>query len=248
MSLVGFEEFPDLFRKIVPNDHSHQVVSEYYVDYLFARYNNIQRVMDLGCGAGNSIDIFRKKNPHIRWIGVDIESSPDVDSRTRTDGEFCTYDGIHMPFGDNCVDLIYSNQVFEHVRYPRELLKEVSRVLRAGGYFTGSTSQFEPHHADSLWNYTPYGFFLLMQEAGLELIELRPSIDALTIIIRRGLGRPKFFKTFWTRESPLNIIINIYGKIKRRKHAEINLMKLLFCGQFCFLARKPEVTYSKEDS
>jgi len=245
---MDFEEFPELFNKTIPNKHSHQVTSQYYVDYLLARYNNIQRVMDLGCGAGNSIDIFRRRNPSIIWVGSDIKSSPEVDSRTRTDGEFITYDGIHIPFVDNYFDLIYSNQVFEHVKYPRKLLKEVSRVLRPGGYFTGSTSQLEPYHSYSLWNFTPYGFFLLLQEARLELMELRPSIDALTLITRTVLGRPEFFRMFWTRESPLNVIINIVGKIRRRTHAEINLMKLHSCGQFCFLARKPELRYSKEES
>ena len=240
--------FPGLVEKAIPGDHSRQVNPRYYVDYLLAQDSSINTVMDLGCGAGNSIDMFRKKKPGIRWIGLDIESSPEVDSRTRDDGEYHTYDGTRIPFDDNYFDLIYSNQVLEHVRNPREVLEEVRRVLRPNGHLIGSTSQLEPYHSYSLWNYTLYGFCLLVEEAGLELIELRPSIDALSLIIRRGLGRPTFLNVLWARESPLNLAIGIAGKLMRKRHLGINRVKLGFCGQFYFLVRKPDVTRLNSDS
>jgi len=239
---MSVQELRDCFGKVVPNDHSRQVVPENYIDHLLEEDSNIHRVMDLGCGAGESLGMFRKKNPDIKWIGLDIVSSQAVDLQATTDAEVHIYDGIHMPFADNYFDLIYSHQVFEHVLHPRDVLEEVYRVLRPGGHFIGSTSQLEPYHERSVWNYTPYGFSLLLQEAGLELIELRPSIDALALIIRRGLRRHRFFNLFWARESPLNVIINVAGKIMRKDKSSINLLKLLFCGQFCFLALKPEIT------
>lgn len=232
----------DLLKEYIPNDHSRQVVSKYYTEYLFRQNNKIRQVMDLGCGTGNSLDYFRRKNPRIRWVGLDIEKSPEVDLRTRTDGEFYTFDGIHIPFDDDHFDLIYCNQVFEHVRRPINLLKEVRRVLRPNGYFIGSTSQLEPYHSYSLWNYTPYGFCLLIKEAGLQLVEMRPSIDALTLIIRCGLRTPKFFSRWWEKESPLNLVISFFGKVMRKRPEWINAKKLLFCGQFCFLARKSDAT------
>lgn len=232
--------FHDSLEDSIPGDHSRQVASAYHLDALFEEGNSIKTVMDLGCGAGNSIDMFREKDSGIRWIGLDIESSPEGAFRTRDDGEFYAYDGIHIPFDHDYFDLIYSNQVFEHVRDPRGLLKEVARVLRPRGHLIGSTSQLEPYHSYSLWNFTPYGFSLLVREAGLELLELRPSIDGLTLIIRRGLGRPRFLRAFWAIESPLNAIIGIVGKILRKTHVDINRIKLLYCGQFCFVVRKPD--------
>ena len=232
----------DLLNEYIPNDHSHQVTSKYFTEHLFRQDNNIRQVMDLGCGVGNSLDYFLRKNPNARWVGLDIEKPPEVESRTRTAGEFHTFDGIHIPFDDNHFDLIYCNQVFEHVRHPSDLLKEVHRVLRPNGYFIGSASQLEPYHGHSLWNYTPYGFYLLLEEAGLQLVEIRPSIDALTLIIRHGLGKAEFFSRWWAKESPLNLIIGLFGKVMRKDPAWINAVKLLFCGQFCFLVRKPDPT------
>ncbi len=71
------------------------------------------------------------------------------------------------------------------------------------------------------------------------MIEIRPSIDAITLIIRRGLGTPRFFSRWWEKESFLNQAISLIGMLKGKGHAWINATKLLFCGQFCFMARKP---------
>ena len=226
--------FYSSLKNYIPGDHSRQVTPEYFLEHLFGQDDDINVVMDLGCGAGSSLDYFRRKKPGIKWLGLDLERSPEVEARTRAEGEFCTYDGMHIPFADDHFDLIYCKQVLEHVRYPLDLLKEVHRVLRTGGYFVGSTSQLEPYHSYSLWNYTPYGFCCLMEEVGLQVVEIRPGIDALTLIIRRGLAEPGFFSRWWMHESPLNLAIGYSGKAMRKSPQWINLIKLLFCGQFCF--------------
>ncbi|MCP4581684.1 MAG: class I SAM-dependent methyltransferase [candidate division Zixibacteria bacterium] len=233
-----FYKLNDLLKDYIPSNHSKQVNLDTITDTLFEGKHKIENVLDLGCGGGDSVDYFRKKSKVIKWAGLDIEVSPEVDARKRTDCEFITYDGINIPFADNHFDIIYTRQAFEHVRYPLELLKEVHRVLKPGGYFLGSTSQLEPYHAFSLWNYTPYGFSLIIDEAGLSIEEIRPGIDSLTLIIRRGLGRPRFFARWWEKESPLNKIISIFGKLAGKNHFWINSMKLIFCGQFCFIVRK----------
>jgi trans-aconitate methyltransferase len=51
------------------------------VELLLKQNYNIRFVMDLGCGAGNSLDYFCEKNQTITWVGVDIQGSPEVDSR-----------------------------------------------------------------------------------------------------------------------------------------------------------------------
>lgn len=231
------ESLIELLNVRIPNDFSSQITSNYYIEHLLKdEYITIKRAMDLGCGEGDTLDIFKKYE--VNWVGLDIENSPEVNLRKRNDGEFYTFNGIDIPFDSNSFDLIYSNQVFEHVRYPTQLLAEINRVLKPNGYFIGSTSQMEPYHSYSFWNYTPYGFTLLLEEASFNVIELRPSIDALTLIVRVGLGRPQFFSHWWSKESPLNRIIDLLGAVKKLDNRSINAIKLLFCGQFCFMARK----------
>lgn len=228
----------ELLNEYIPSDHSLQVTSKYFTDILFMRCSNIRYVMDLGCGKGDSLDYFRAKNPDVSWIGLDIEKSPEVELRERTDAEFYSFDGIHIPFEDNSFDLVYCNQVFEHVRYPAKLLKEIYRVMKPSSYFVGSTSHLEPYHSFSYWNFTPYGFCNLVEAAGLQLEELRPSVDALTLIVRRFLGRPKFFSRWFEKESLPNRVISLIGKIRGKQNSRINAEKLLVCGHFCFLVRK----------
>lgn len=233
-------QFYELLGKYIPDNHSRQSRSEYYAELLLKDNNNIKKVLNLGCGAGKSAEYFRKIDPNLDWHGIDIEKSEEFSQRQHDEKRIQLFDGIHIPFENDSIDLIFCNQVFEHVRRPAALLEEVRRVLRNGGFFIGSTSQLEPYHSMSLWNYTPYGFGLLLEEAGLQLREFRPGIDAFTLILRRGLGSPGFFKWFWEWESPLNQFISLCGFLMRKNSVWTNLVKLLFCGQFSFMAVKTD--------
>jgi SAM-dependent methyltransferase len=175
----------------------------------------------------------------VRWRGLDIPSSPEVAERRRTDAEFLTFDGTTIPLPDGSIDAVYCKQVIEHVREPDRLLAEVARVLRPGGLLGGSTSQLEPFHSLSTSNPTPYGLVLALQRAGLEPIELRAGIDALALIVNRGVGMRTFTRRWFGIESPLNRAIGAFGRVRRLDGRQVNAIKLLFCGQFTFLARRP---------
>ena len=231
-----------LDEQVIPDDNSRQASSLDFVRHVLLWSERVNTVLDLGCGEGNSVDFFRKHVPHARWVGVDIADSSEVNKRTRNDAEFVAFDGVHIPFEDNTFDLIYCNQVFEHVRYPEMLLEEIERVLKPGGLFVGSTSQMEPFHSRSIGNYTPYGFDRLATDAGLQLIKVRPGIDAFALIsVRfRGFGRLARICHWFDRESPLNRMISVYGRLAGKSHREINHLKLKFCGQYCFLIQKSE--------
>jgi SAM-dependent methyltransferase len=222
----------ELLGARIPSDHSKQTLADSYA-------RPVARVLDLGCGAGDSVDVFRSLSPDVSWVGADIADSPEVASRRRTDAEFVTFDGERLPFDDGSFELVYCKQVLEHVRRPEALLREVARVLAPGGSFAGSTSQLEAFHSRSTFNHTPYGMALLVEEAGLELVELRPGIDGLTLVAWRALGMPGFFARWWARESPLNRVIELAGRAARLDARTRNQVKLTLCGQFCFLAARP---------
>jgi SAM-dependent methyltransferase len=181
--------------------------------------------------------MFRAHEPRVRWTGADIAHSPEVDARRRTDAEFVTFDGVSLPFADASFDLVYCKQVLEHVRRPGPLLAEVARVLDGDGWLAGSTSHLEAFHSLSTWNYTPYGLMLLLDEAGLELVEVRPVIDAFTLVGWRALGTPRFFFRWWARESPPYRAISLLARLTRWDARTVNTAKLVLSGQFAFLAR-----------
>jgi SAM-dependent methyltransferase len=236
------DDIIDLLGHAIPGDHHRQTLAD---DLLHthsargARAGEGDRVLDLGCGAGDSVEQFRSVNPAVRWVGVDLERSPEVAERTRTDAEFRTFDGRSIPADDGGLDVVYCKQVLEHVEEPRPLLADVARVLRPGGLVMGSTSQLEPYHSLSVGNVTPYGLDRMLAAAGLRLDELRPGIDGLTLTLHRALGMPALTRRYWARESPLNRVVGLAARARRLDARRANAIKLLLCGQFAFVGHRP---------
>jgi SAM-dependent methyltransferase len=239
MRLPG-RDLGELLGGVVPADHARQTLADRYAEQAVGRpAQGPWRVLDLGCGAGGSVDVFRARDPNVQWVGIDVPGSPEARERTRRDARFETFDGVAMPFEEGAFDLVYCKQVLEHVREPEPLLAEVRRVLTPGGWFAGSTSQLEPYHSLSLWNYTPFGMVRLLDRAGLHAVELRPGIDGATLIAWRLAGGHRYFHRWWGRESPLNRALNACGRALKADARTLNTTKLLFCGQFSFLAQRP---------
>ena len=231
-------DLADLMGSRIPADHSRSVLADDLAARYLARPDRppAPRVLDLGCGTGDSVDLFRSLEPRVQWTGADIERSPEVAERTRTDADFVTFDGERLPFADRSFDLVYCKQVLEHVRRPQPLLAEAARVLAPDGWLVGSTSHLEAFHSNSVWNYTPYGLMLLAEQARLELVEVRPVIDAFTLIAWRALGTPRFFYRWWARESLPYRAISLLARPARWDHRTVNTAKLVLAGQFTFLA------------
>jgi len=193
-------------------------------------------VVDLGCGRGDSVDPFRAADPSVRWIGVEVG---DSEYETRDDVELRIFDGVRLPFEDASVDVVFSKQVLEHVERPHELIGDVARVLKPGGVFGGSTSHLEPYHGRSTMNLTPYGLKRALETSGLELESIMPGIDGPTLFARRLLRGPRFFDRYWAKRSPFNTWVDGVARVTGWDPEDRNALKLLFCGQYAFVARRP---------
>jgi SAM-dependent methyltransferase len=195
-------------------------------------------VLDVGCGRGDSVDAFRAVDPSVRWVGIDLPDSVEAAERTRDDAEFLVFDGEHMPFADASVDVVFCRQVLEHVERFDVLLAEIARVLRPGGGLAGSTSQLEPYHGHSTGNHTPYGVKRALERHGFDVEALVPGIDGVTLVGYVLLRVPELVERWWERRSPLNTVIDGLGRGLRWDAEDRNAVKLLFSGQFAFLARR----------
>ncbi len=232
----GLENYKLLFDYL-PKDHSTRQCLTSYLQQVCCQLNDSAFVLDLGCGVGDSIDLFEKLAPTVKWHGVDIEDSPEVKKRTRKHESFKTFDGINLPYPKNYFDLIYCNQVLEHARYPDKLIAESFRVLKPDGFFIGSVSYLEPFHSYSIFNFTPYGIVRVFSNAGFRIKEIRPGADASLLITRQLLNRSKMFRFIWNRNY-LHIICDLIGKIFRLGHCERNFLKIQFAGHLVFLAQR----------
>ena len=222
-----------LLRPAIRTDSSVQALAERLIPALLATRPGAT-VVDLGCGRGESVVAFRAADPDVRWIGVEVG---DSEYETRPDVELRIFDGVKLPFEDASVDVVFSKQVLEHVERPHELIADVARVLKPDGVLAGSTSHLEPYHGRSTLNLTPYGLKRLLENSGLELERIEAGIDGPTLILRRMLRGPAFFDRYWARRSPFNTLVDGVGKLSRWDAEDRNARKLLFCGQYAFVAR-----------
>jgi len=223
-----------LIEAAIPNDHSKKSSAEALLsEVLAARSPGALDLLDLGCGDGRGLDVVRGIRNEVRYVGVDIEVSPEVMERTRQDGHFDNYDGVNLPYANESFDIVYSRQVFEHVRHPDLVVREVRRVLRPGGVFVGSLSNLEPYHSFSIFNYTPYGVFRLIDDNGLALRTLRPGIEGLSLTIRQ-LSRRRL-----SRVEVVYPLVGLAGRLRGWDARRRNYIKLRFSGHICFVADRP---------
>ncbi len=232
---IESQEIYQSIRNYLPTDHSNTRQVDYYLKHFLDHFLGNSSVLDLGCGAGDSIHQFRKLAADTAWHGVDIENSPEVKQRVRKDASILSFNGVDLPYPDNYFDLIFCQQVLEHVRYPDALINDAYRVLKPNGYFVGSVSYLEPYHSYSIFNFTPYGIVRVFSDAGFKLKEIRPASDASSVINRQLFNRSKLFQLIW-KYNFLHSIIGVTGNVFGLGHQEQNFLKIQFSGHLVFFA------------
>lgn len=98
----------------------------------FARYRQTNRLLDLGCGAGDLLQTARKQG----WQGQGLDVSSQAAKHVRELG-FEVFEGEleAAEFPDGHFDVVTAAELVEHVFDPRALVREVVRILRPGGLF-----------------------------------------------------------------------------------------------------------------
>ncbi len=93
-------------------------------------------ILDVGAGRGRVLEM-NFKGMARRVVGIDPD--PRVTENPLLDKGYCGL-GDEMPFFENATfDLIFCDNVLEHVEHPDKFYKEISRVLKPGGFFISKT-------------------------------------------------------------------------------------------------------------
>lgn len=153
--------------------------------------NKEASILDYGCGGGRTT-IYLHLLGYTNVFGIDLisqqKNSLDPELTTQTLNNrlieilgyskpfFFEYDGVNMPFDDNTFDIVYSEQVLEHVQNLNAYYRESSRVLRPGAeaYFSF------PH------KYIPYD-----SHGNTWFVHMLP--ESLRMIVYNMLGRDILF-------------------------------------------------------
>jgi ubiquinone/menaquinone biosynthesis C-methylase UbiE len=99
--------------------------------------NNIHEVLELGCGTG-SVSAYLANSCSMHVYGTDFDPEQVKIARRVTPENshlhFGVEDASNLTCKDNQFDLVVSQNVFHHVPDWRKAVREISRVLKSGGY------------------------------------------------------------------------------------------------------------------
>lgn len=123
------------------------------------------RVLDMGCGDGGLIRYMHRyghelygydDNERVLRANLGPIFGDQFDERIHI-----MKDTRHIPFEDNMFDVIYSNQVWEHVQFLDRMVEECARVLKPGGMvvtlFPFATYPLEGHSKVPFVHWLPPG-------------------------------------------------------------------------------------------
>lgn len=93
------------------------------------------KILDIGCGNGRLLDLFRGKK--MSYIGIDNSEGQIKEAKAKYPEEnFLVADALNLPFDNNIFDKVFSVAVFHEIpssEFRRKFLKEIKRVLKENG-------------------------------------------------------------------------------------------------------------------
>jgi SAM-dependent methyltransferase len=146
------------------------------------------RVLDAGAGEGQYASHFARQ----QYCGVDLAVGDKRWDYSRLD--VCA-DLTHLPFAQGTFRAAIHLVTIEHVREPKHVLTEISRVLEPGGrVLIAAPHEWEVHQAPhDYYRYTRHGLEYLLAEAGFDAIDVQPAGGYFRLLARRLLNGLQFF-------------------------------------------------------
>jgi len=155
------------------------------------------KLLDIGCGKMPYRAYILDCTDVSQYTGMDIDNSLTYDRDISPD---VRWDGITMPFQNDCFDSAIATEVLEHCPDPEMVLKEIYRVLKPGGIFFFTVpflwNLHEVPHDE--YRYTPFSLERHLHNSGFRDIDLYP-MGGWHASMAQMLG-------LWVRRSPMRPI------------------------------------------
>lgn len=152
------------------------------IRYLSAPAEHQDRLLDVGCGDGEALDILRL----LRWqvVGVELDGNAVESARSR---------GLDVRHGDlaaagfakDSFDAVTSSHVIEHVHDPFAFLIEQKRVLKSGGRLVAVTPNvrgpIHGKHAQHWLNLDPPRHLVVFTPASLKRLAIAAGFSDIQV-------------------------------------------------------------------
>ena len=94
-------------------------------------------VLEIGCGAAAMAEQYRRVNPSVQYVGVEMNAEAADVARARLDrvivGDVANLDDRELGLIAGTVDVLVFGDVLEHMLDPWAVLKRLAPLLREGG-------------------------------------------------------------------------------------------------------------------
>jgi SAM-dependent methyltransferase len=156
-------------------------------------------VLEIGPGPGLTTDLLRNAAARLTALEIDPKLASSLSSRLQgSNVHIVEGDATEMPFEDSEFSGVVSFTMLHHVPSPdlqNQVLAEVFRVLRPGGFFVGSDSLQNwfmriIHIGDTLVPVNPDTFGARLERAGFEVLEIQKNSEAFRFCARRPVVPP----------------------------------------------------------
>jgi SAM-dependent methyltransferase len=198
--------------------------------------------LDLGAGAG-IVEQMNFKGLAASVCGVDLDPRV-VENPMLDEGRVANADRI--PYEDSRFDVVFSDNVLEHLDNPLQAFREVERVLKPGGVFLFKTPN-KWHYMPTIARMTPHGFHQhvnrLRGRAEVDTFPTRYRANCLGDVqrlaadsglvvdrVERIEGRPEYLRMTW----PTYLVGMVYERFVNSTELFAPL-RILLVGQL----RKP---------
>lgn len=137
----------------------HSEITAKVLDTLLPKYQISEdaRILDIGCGQGPALDIFRNKG-YSSVVGITLNEE-DVRICREKGHDVRKMDQSFLDFTDESFDFIWARHVIEHSVFPYFTLSEFARVLTKGGmlYLEVPAPETSCHHETNPNHYSVLG-------------------------------------------------------------------------------------------
>ncbi|MCX7736357.1 MAG: class I SAM-dependent methyltransferase [Candidatus Kapabacteria bacterium] len=131
------EEFDYFEERRGETAHDERRLREYILSLI---PNNVQTILDAGCGRAWVAEYFCPKGVNVCSLDVapkNVEKAKKLYDYPNHSG--IVSDLLNLPFPDNFFDCIICSEVIEHIIEPQSLVNELFRCLKIGGFLILST-------------------------------------------------------------------------------------------------------------
>ncbi len=97
------------------------------------------KILELGCGEGNTCVALKSRGKAIEVVGVEKDPKIAQIARMKVDKVICAdIEAVELPFSEGYFDYVIIGDVLEHLYNPWILVNRLGRYLKRGGYVIAS--------------------------------------------------------------------------------------------------------------